>query len=47
MRLYQEELEHTSDRWLCKSEESAKDIEGINKAVKSFNFFYDTVKEIA
>lgn len=46
MRLYQEELEHTSDRWLCKSEDSAKDIEGINKAVKCFNFFYDTVKEV-
>ena len=46
MRIYQEELEHTSDRWLCKSEDSVKDIEGINKAVKCFNFLYDTVKEV-
>lgn len=46
MRLYQEELEHTGERWACKSDLTAKDIEGINKAVKNFNFFYNKIKEV-
>ena len=44
MRFYQEELEHTGERWACKSDESVKDIEGINRAVKGFDFFYDQIK---